>query len=119
MHLRRRLGLALVLGSWLAPSACGGEAEAPPPPRVQATVVHAVPAARGDVYSWVYGQGTAMAVRRKALYFQLDGKVSYVARSPEGGELRPGDPVTGRRARDPDLQRRARPGQPPPDRRAV
>lgn len=95
MHSRHRLRLAMALGPWLALSACGGEPEAPPPPRVQATVVHAVPAARNDVYSWVYGQGTAMAVRRKALYFQLDGKVSYVARSPEGGELRPGDPVTG------------------------
>lgn len=80
---------------WLLLVACGGEPQAAPKARVQATVVHAVPAARSDVYNWVYGQGTAVAVRRKALYFQLEGKVSYVARSSEGGELRPGDAVSG------------------------
>ena len=95
MRSRRRLRLAIALGSGLLAPACGGEPQAAPKARVQATVVHAVPATRNDVYSWVHGQGTAMAVRRKALYFQLDGKVSYVARSPEGGELRPGDPVSG------------------------
>lgn len=58
-------------------------------------MVHAVRAEKRTVYSWVFGQGTAVAVRRKALYFQLEGKVSYVARGPNGGELRPGDPVEG------------------------
>ncbi len=58
-------------------------------------MVHAVPAEKADVYEWVYGQGSAVAVRRKALYFQLEGKVSYVARGPDGGELRPGDFVAG------------------------
>ncbi|MEM9463399.1 MAG: efflux RND transporter periplasmic adaptor subunit [Myxococcota bacterium] len=95
MRSRRRLYLAMALGPWLLAPACGGPPQAAPKARVQATVVHAVPATRNDVYRWVHGQGTAVAVRRKALYFQLDGKVSYVARSPEGGELRPGDPVSG------------------------
>ena len=73
---------------------CGSDA---PPPAVteRATVVHGVHARPADVFAWVYGQGTANAVRRKALYFQLEGKVSYVARGPDGGELRLGDPVQG------------------------
>lgn len=91
MRSRRRLPLAMALLGW----ACAGEPDAAPEARVQATVVHAVPADHSDVYRWIYGQGTAVAVRRKALYFQLEGKVSYVARSAEGGELRPGDAVSG------------------------
>lgn len=73
-----------------------GDAEGPPAAvGNQATVVHATRAEQGDVYEWVYGEGTALAVRRKALYFQLEGRVSYVARAPSGGELRLGDPVSG------------------------
>ncbi len=85
--------MAMLLG--LVPPACQGPPEDSTKARVPATVVHAVPASQSNVYSWVHGQGTAVAVRRKALYFQLEGKVSYVARGPEGGELRPGDAVTG------------------------
>ncbi len=85
--------LALIALLW-GPG-CGGGPTPPPAASAQATVVHAVRAERGDVYSWVYGQGTAVAVRRKALYFQLEGRVSYVARGPGGTELRPGDRVRG------------------------
>lgn len=84
------LGLAALLGV-----ACSEPAEPPKATAGQATVVHAVRAEEGNVYEWVYGEGTAVAVRRKALYFQLEGRVSYIARGPDGGELRPGDFVEG------------------------
>ena len=79
----------------LALALVGCSSEAAPPARAQATVVHGITAEQGDVYAWVYGQGSAVAVRRKALYFQSTGKVSYLARGPDGGELRPGDKVKG------------------------
>ena len=93
---RIRLQLAL-LG--LVVSACAGE-QASPPAAADATVVHATRASRGGVFAWVYGQGSAKAVRRKALYFQVEGKVSYVARGPDGGELRVGDAVAGPKAEE-------------------
>lgn len=90
MQTLRRLGVLVLL------TAACGQSEGPPPAAGRrATVVHATEAQKGDVYEWVYGQGTALAVRRKALYFQLDGRVSYVARAPDGGELRLGDAVKG------------------------
>lgn len=87
MRLVRLLAFSLVAacGSTSTPPAVGGKA----------TVVHATRAAKQPVFSWVYGQGTAIAVRRKALYFQLDGRVDYIAAGPEGRELRPGDAVVG------------------------
>jgi len=75
--------------------ACGSNEGPPPPVGTQATVVHATRVEKSDVYEWVYGQGTALAVRRKALYFQMEGRISYVARAADGGELRLGDTVSG------------------------
>lgn len=90
MQTLRRFGVLVLLTA-----ACGQNEGPPPAAGSRATVVHATAAEKGDVYEWVYGQGTALAVRRKALYFQLDGRVSYVARAPDGGELRLGDSVKG------------------------
>ena len=90
MQTLRRLGVLVLLAA-----ACGQNEGPPPAAGSRATVVHATEAEKGDVYEWVYGQGTALAVRRKALYFQLDGRISYIARAPDGGELRLGDSVKG------------------------
>ncbi len=50
---------------------------------------------RRTVRSWVYGQGTVEAVHRKALSFETDGRVAYVAESVAGRPLQVGDHVRG------------------------
>lgn len=62
--------------------------------------VRAIKAQRETIQSWVYGQGSARAVKREFLTFEQEGKVTYVAKGPEGKELREGDPVKGPRPGD-------------------
>lgn len=57
--------------------------------------VRAVRAERGTIQSWVYGQGSARAVKREFLTFEQEGKITYVTTGPDGKELREGDPVKG------------------------
>lgn len=47
----------------------------------------------GPITEWVFGQGTARAVRRGYLYFRSSGVVTWVKSGPGGGELREGDRV--------------------------
>lgn len=100
MPSRQSPVLFIALAVSALPTVGCGSATPPPAAAERATVVHGVHAQQADVFAWVYGQGTATAVRRKALYFQLEGKVSYVARGPDGGELRLGDAIEGPRDED-------------------
>lgn len=61
----------------------------------QPVPVRVVRAEKGTIQSWVYGQGSARAVKREFLTFEQEGKITYVAKGPDGKELREGDPVTG------------------------
>ena len=61
----------------------------------QPVPVRAVRAEKGTIQSWVYGQGSARAVKREFLTFEQEGKITYVAKGPGGKELREGDPVKG------------------------
>ena len=76
-------------------SGCGREAKDVAPPKDIPVPVHAVRAETAPVYNWAYGEGTAVATRRKALYFEIDGKVGYVRQDDDGELLRPGDAVAG------------------------
>jgi RND family efflux transporter MFP subunit len=72
------------------------EAKRPAPKSVQkpALPVTVVPAREGPIQEWVYGEGTARALRREYLYFEASGRVAYVKPGPGGRELRPGDQVS-------------------------
>lgn len=74
------------------------ESERPPLP------VKAARARRGTIRAWIYGQGTARAVRREYLTFETQGKVVYVKRGEGGRDLREGDRVTGPPAGEPDAK---------------
>lgn len=75
--------------------ACGDRGADVAPPKEIPVAVHAVRAETAPVYNWAYGEGTAVATRRKALYFEVDGKVGYVREDEDGELLRPGDTVAG------------------------
>lgn len=57
--------------------------------------VRCVRAKVGPVQAFVYGQGTARAVRREFLTFEQTGKVTYVKVKPDGQTIRAGDRVKG------------------------
>jgi len=57
--------------------------------------VKTVRLAKGPIRAWVYGKGTARAVRREYLVFESQGKVTYVKPGPGNRDLREGDPVRG------------------------
>ncbi len=44
---------------------------------------------------WVHGEGTAKAVRRVALRFEVPGRIAWLGTRPDGQPLREGDRVTG------------------------
>lgn len=56
-------------------------------PEANPVSVRAVPVTRTDIRTWIYGQGTARAVRREFLTFTGQGRITYVA------DLRVGSPV--------------------------
>lgn len=63
--------------------------ECPPLP------VRAVKAHRDSVQAFVFGEGTARAVRREFLNFEASGKVVFIGKDLDGGELREGSRVYG------------------------
>lgn len=63
--------------------------ERPPMP------VRAVKAHRDSVQAFVFGEGTARAVRREFLNFEASGKVVFIGKDVDGGELREGSRVYG------------------------
>ncbi len=63
--------------------------ERPPMP------VRAVKAHRGSVQEFVMGEGTARTVRREFLNFEASGKVIFIDKDLDGGELREGSQVYG------------------------
>ncbi len=63
--------------------------ERPPMP------VRAVKAHRGSVQALVMGEGTARTVRREFLNFEASGKVVFIDKDIDGGELREGSQVYG------------------------
>ena len=56
--------------------------------------VRVAQARRGTIRSWVFGEGTARAVRREYLTFQQEGKVTFVRAGSGGGDLREGERVS-------------------------
>jgi multidrug efflux pump subunit AcrA (membrane-fusion protein) len=66
-----------------------GPVERPPMP------VRAVKAHRDSVQAFVFGEGTARAVRREFLNFEASGKVVFIGKDVDGGELREGSRVYG------------------------
>jgi len=50
---------------------------------------------RGPIRSWVFGEGTARAVRREYLTFEQAGKVTFIKKRPDGTDIREGDRVKG------------------------
>lgn len=61
----------------------------------KAVPVVAVAAEQRALSEYVFGEGTARAVRREFLLFETDGKVDFVWQSSEGAPLKEGDKVTG------------------------
>ena len=57
--------------------------------------VKAIPAERGTLRAWIYGKGTARAVRREFLTFEAQGKVTFLKKGEGKRDLREGDPVHG------------------------
>lgn len=57
--------------------------------------VRAVPVERGAIRQHVFGEGTARAVRRDFLVFESSGKVDFIAKGPDGKEIREGSAVQG------------------------
>ncbi|MCP4396713.1 MAG: efflux RND transporter periplasmic adaptor subunit [bacterium] len=57
--------------------------------------VRAVKAHRGSVQEFVMGEGTARTVRREFLNFEASGKVIFIDKDLDGGELREGSQVYG------------------------
>jgi HlyD family secretion protein len=57
--------------------------------------VRAVRAHRDSVQAFVFGEGTARAVRREFLNFEAAGKVVLLGKDVDGGELREGSRVHG------------------------
>ncbi len=83
----------VLLGALLV--GCQGDPKEVVAPKELPVPVHAVRAEPAPVFNWAYGEGTAVATRREALYFELEGKVSYVREDADGEYLRPGDVVKG------------------------
>ncbi|MBU2548387.1 MAG: efflux RND transporter periplasmic adaptor subunit [Proteobacteria bacterium] len=57
--------------------------------------VRVAKAGQGPIQSWVYGEGTARAVKRDFLTFQQQGKVIFIKKFGGRRELKAGDPVFG------------------------
>lgn len=57
--------------------------------------VRAVKAHRDSVRSFVFGEGTARTVRREFLSFEASGKVIFIGKDVDSGELREGSRVYG------------------------
>ena len=75
-------------------AACADEPE--PVVREAAPVkVHAHRVQTSTARHFIYGQGTAKAVRRELLSFEVDGRVAYIKESAEGRTLQVGDHVRG------------------------
>lgn len=70
----RRISFALLALAALA--ACGADEE--PAAEVAIVSVRAVPVERRELQAWVYGQGTARAIRREFLTFAEAGRVEWL-----------------------------------------
>ncbi|OWK29976.1 efflux RND transporter periplasmic adaptor subunit [Sphingomonas mucosissima] len=65
--------------------ACSGSKEEEQAPQQDVVSVQAAQVGSDQVQSWVYGQGTARAVRREFLTFTAEGRVTYIAPGMEVG----------------------------------
>lgn len=80
--------MMLVIMALIFISGCGRESgDDQTVPEANPVSVRAVPVTSADIRTWVYGQGTARAVRREFLTFTGQGRITYVA------DLRVGSPV--------------------------
>lgn len=93
--VRLVLGLGSVALAASLSTACGDPAVEEAAPEASPSQVRAHRAEKGTARSWIYGQGTAQAVRRELLTFEADGRVAYIAESAEGRPLQVGDRVRG------------------------
>jgi len=59
------------------------------------TGVYTVKVGKGEISSWVVGEGTALAVRKRHLVFETSGKVVFIARDENGQPLREGSRIRG------------------------
>ena len=66
-------------------AACSGSDEAEQAPQQDIISVRIARVESDRVQSWVYGQGTARAVRREFLTFTAEGRVTYIAPGMEVG----------------------------------
>lgn len=82
MIAMHRLIVAAALAAVLA--ACSGSDEEQAPQQ-DVVSVRVAPVESDQVQSWVYGQGTARAVRREFLTFTAEGRVTYIAPGMEVG----------------------------------
>ncbi len=57
--------------------------------------VEAVPVGTRTIRAYVYGQGTARAVRREFLSFESEGRITFIKKGPGGRDLAAGDAVKG------------------------
>jgi len=63
------------------------------PDQPRAQPVRVVTASRQPIQAWVFAEGTARSVRREYLTFERAGRVAFVKRGQDGGDLRAGEPV--------------------------
>ena len=90
----RRPLLASLTLALLSAGACSEE----PPPEAHEPAPVQVYAHRVETNTarhFIYGQGTAKAVRREILSFETDGRVAYIKDTAEGRQLQVGDPIRG------------------------
>lgn len=64
-----------------------------PPTAPRAQPVRVVIASRQPIQAWVFAEGTARSVRREYLTFERAGRVAFVKRGQDGGDLRAGEAV--------------------------
>ncbi len=82
----------MVFGS--SPLSLADEAAVANPAR-KGIPVEAVPVIKRTIRAYVYGQGTARAVRREFLSFESEGKITFIKRGADGRDLAAGDAVKG------------------------
>ncbi|BDS05658.1 RND efflux membrane fusion protein [Oceaniferula spumae] len=104
MDFIKQLNRLPLLATCVTLAACSGK-EDEPEKKSTAITVEVVPASRGNVQTWTFGEGTARATRREYLNFENAGRITYIKPDlREGSEVKEGEVLVRQDQRRPSAE---------------